>query len=325
MKNSAETAPLSFPGTEPSRPLVLAASTGGHLAQLFKLAPLLGASDESLWITFDNEQSRSLLAGKKVLYVPYVAPRDGVAIVTAGRIIRSALRTDPTKYIEAVSTGAGLALAALPIAKAFGIPTRYIESVSRTDGPSLTGKILAATRLASLQTQHENWSSRRWKYAGSVLNAYVSYVVQEPVRAPRIFVTLGTIKPYRFDALIDAILATGLCNARTVWQVGVTTRDDLPGSVHVTLDDAAFTRQLVEADAIITHSGVGSILKMLDLGRCPVVVPRRKARSEHVDDHQMQIARLLEKNKLAVVVEAPSLSSAKIIEATTLGVRMVSK
>jgi hypothetical protein len=48
----------------PQRKLLLVASTGGHLAQLVRLAPGLGASPSSLWVTFDSVQSRSLLAAR---------------------------------------------------------------------------------------------------------------------------------------------------------------------------------------------------------------------------------------------------------------------
>ena len=55
---------------------LLAASTGGHLAQLCKWSATLGSSDDSLWVTFDTPQSRSLLDGRRVMHVPYIEPRD---------------------------------------------------------------------------------------------------------------------------------------------------------------------------------------------------------------------------------------------------------
>jgi len=44
-----------------------------------------------------------------------------------------------------------------------------------------------------------------------------------------------------------------------------------------------------EADAIVCHAGVGTIMTVLSLGRRPVVIPRLAAYGEHVDDHQLQI------------------------------------
>lgn len=57
----------------PGRQL-LVASTGGHLAQIVKWAPRIGAAEDSLWVTFESPQSESLLDGRRVLKVPYVAP-----------------------------------------------------------------------------------------------------------------------------------------------------------------------------------------------------------------------------------------------------------
>lgn len=44
-----------------------------------------------------------------------------------------------------------------------------------------------------------------------------------------------------------------------------------------------------EADAIVCHAGVGTIMTVLSLGRRPVVIPRLAEYGEHVDDHQLQI------------------------------------
>uniref|UniRef100_UPI0028CFE1F8 hypothetical protein n=1 Tax=uncultured Microbacterium sp. TaxID=191216 RepID=UPI0028CFE1F8 len=58
------------------RKMLLAASTGGHIAQLVRLAPGLGATDDSLWVSFDSPQTRSLLRDRRTLLVPYIKPRD---------------------------------------------------------------------------------------------------------------------------------------------------------------------------------------------------------------------------------------------------------
>lgn len=48
-----------------------------------------------------------------------------------------------------------------------------------------------------------------------------------------------------------------------------------------------------EADAVITHAGVGSILCARRAGHVPIVVPRLRALGEHVDDHQLELTRVL--------------------------------
>ena len=55
-----------------------------------------------------------------------------------------------------------------------------------------------------------------------------------------------------------------------------------------------FDRLIREASLVITHGGAGSIGKCLLAGKKPVVVPRRKAFGEHVNDHQFELVRKLE-------------------------------
>ena len=40
----------------------------------------------------------------------------------------------------------------------------------------------------------------------------------------------------------------------------------------------------------MTHAGSGSILTSLHHGKVPIVMPRRVALHEHVDDHQVELA-----------------------------------
>ncbi len=294
---------------------LLAASTGGHLAQLHRIMRGLEVDDDSLWITFDTPQSRSLLRGRRVLYVPYIAPRDAIGVLRARRIIDPVLRDEV--FAEALSTGAALALAALPAARRRGIPARYIESVSRTDGPSLTGRILELYRSILLETQSPAWAHGRWRMGASVFDGFYARDDGAEVAEPRIFVTLGTIRGYRFDALIDAVLATGLSDERTVWQLGDGYRQGLPGTTHRELPSDAFAAAIANADVVITHAGVGTLLGLFDAGQFPVVVPRSRARWEHVDDHQRQIARLLVDRQLALVAE-PAELDARMLRSATL-------
>jgi UDP-N-acetylglucosamine transferase subunit ALG13 len=282
------------------------ASTGGHLAQLVRLSTLMNASADSLWVTFRSPQSESLLAGRRVLFVPYIRSRDLGGVIRTSRIIRRLLATE--RFDRAISTGAAIAVAALPIAKMHGIPTEYVESVSRVRGPSLSGRIIAATRSARLFSQHPGWATGRWKYRSSIFGTYRT-AERAPSPAPSLFVTLGTIEGYRFDSLIEAVMRTGLADERTVWQVGHTGRTELPGVIAEQFDAGSFATAARAADVVISHAGVGTILELLDLGIAPVVVPRRRARQEHVDDHQEQIAGLLKELDLAVVVEAPDLTA----------------
>ncbi|MGX5680883.1 glycosyltransferase [Schumannella luteola] len=300
-----------------ARKLLLVASTGGHLAQLVRMADSLGASDESVWLTFESPQSTSLLAGRRTHFVPYVRPRDVRGVIRASRSAGRLL--DEESFDGVVSTGAAVALAALPLAKRRGIPTMYIESVSRVTGPSLTGRILAAGRMAEMRTQHPGWASARWRLHPGVFGEFET-VARAESDSPSLFVTLGTIRGFRFDSLVDAVLRTGLADERTVWQLGETRRSDLPGTVVESMEAEEFADRAAAADVVITHSGVGTIIGMLESGIHPVVVPRRRSRHEHVDDHQEQIARYLSELGLATVTEAPDLTVDHLRRAAGLSV-----
>jgi UDP-N-acetylglucosamine transferase subunit ALG13 len=295
------------------RKLLLCASTGGHLWQLERIARTFEADDDSLWVTFDTEQSRSLLAGRRVLHVPYVAPRDFRGVARAAAMIHRALRAE--SFDGVVSTGAGLALSTIVPTAVRRMPRLYIESVSRVTGPSLTGRIVHATRLFEMWNQHPGWASGRWSYHGSVLGDLVAR--QGPARdVQRVFVTLGTIKPYRFGRLVDHLAAILPPHVDVVWQLGVTPAPPgLRGTVHAHMSAADFQTESRRADVVVTHSGVGTVIGLIESGIFPVVVPRRSAHGEHVDDHQEEIAALVSGSGLGLVAEADELTYAGLLTA----------
>lgn len=290
------------------RRLVLAASTGGHLLELVRQLPYLDASDDSLWVTFRSAQSRSLLEGRRVMYVPYVKPRDYRGVLRTMRLMRGILRKE--RFDGAVSTGSAIALAVLPAARLAGLPATYIESVCRVDGPSATGRVLELTRTAQLRTQHGSWAGKRWRQQPSVLATYTQRRRPCSQVPGRLFVTLGTIQGYRFDALVDAVLASGLANENTIWQLGFTAgRRDLPGQVYEYMSPEEFQRVSLEADVVVTHAGVGTLLGLLEQAVFPVMVVRRSDRGEHVDDHQAQIADLVNSLGIGLGVEVDELDA----------------
>lgn len=299
--------------------ILLVASTGGHLTQLTRLAPRLGVDAASPWLTFDSAQSRSLLVGQNVLFVPYVSPRDVRGIMRA-----SALAFSASRDVEgALSTGAGLALAVLPqMALTTRKPVVFIESISRVNGPSLSGRILQRTPRVGLYAQHSGWCRGPWQPGPSVLSDY-SVVSCEPAVPHRILVTLGSIGPYRFDRLVEIALSYVRAHPSidVTWQLGATSRADLPGRVEKLISDADFAREIQRSDLIVAHAGVGVAMNILDQGKIPVLLPRRAELGEHVDGHQLQIHDYLVKRGLALNAETALTTPAGLNAA--LGSRVV--
>jgi UDP-N-acetylglucosamine transferase subunit ALG13 len=299
--------------------LLLAASTGGHLSQLHRLAERIGPADDSLWVTFEKPQSISMLHGQRHRFVPYISPRDYRGVVKEMRTFRRLLADE---HFDAVlSTGAAIALASHLPARRRGLRTIYIESVSRFDGPSLTGRILQRVPGIERYAQHPGYDTARWKQEFSVLDTYSrdeSWHVEGPPRS--IFVTLGTIHPYRFDRLVDRLVEIAPVGTEFTWQLGTTARTNLPGDVHTEMSAEAFTEAAQRSDLVVTHAGVGTIMGLLDLRRPTLVVPRRRSRNEHVDDHQLQITREVARRGLAVSAEVDDIVAETLVQASAIRV-----
>lgn len=281
------------------RRALVVASSGGHLNQAVQWMSRLGLDEESTVVTFDLPQSRALLAHRSVMYVGYVRSRDWRGVLrAAGELWRLAPSRRPDVV---VTTGAALALASWPVARRLGLTVHYIESVSRFAGPSLTGRLMRRLPGVIAWSQHD-YRARGWRRVPSLLGRFRVEEGAEPVgeRPLRILVTLGTIRPYRFDSMVDAVRSCLRPDDTVTWQLGSTGRSDLPGRVTEALADDEMRRELAAADVVLAHAGVGTALDALALHKQPVLFARRAARGEHVDDHQAQIVGHLADLGLAV-------------------------
>lgn len=289
------------------RKCLMTASVGGHLRQLVEIGDAVGVHRDSLWVASQSAQSRSLLRGRRVLWTPYVGPRDARGVLANARLLARTFRQE--RFEVAVSTGAAPAVPALVLQRLHGGRAVYIESFSRFRGPSFTGKIVGRTPGVATYTQHAEWADAVWPYAGSMLDLRVPET--RPIRRGyprRLLVTLGTIKPYRFDALVDHVLEAVSGDVEVVWQTGATSRKNLPGVVHEYLGPEEMLDAMRHADFVISHAGVGTALDLLDSGTPFMLVPRRAARGEHVDDHQEQVAGEFNARGLACAFQATDIN-----------------
>jgi UDP-N-acetylglucosamine transferase subunit ALG13 len=282
---------------------LLVAATGGHLSELVRLRPRLGIEDRPTWVTFDSPQARALLAGERVVHARPVDPRGYRAVVRNLPLARRLLRGGAVERV--ISTGSGVALSFLPLARAHGVESHYIESAARSAGPSATGRLLERVPGVRLYAQYPHWDASGWRYAGSVYDGYEPAAPRAPAGRPlRVAVALGTM-PFSFRRLLDRLAAILPADAEVVlWQTGLTPLDGLAvhGLASVAPDDLAAA--FAAADVVVSHAGVGSALEALDAGRRPLLVPRRARFREHVDDHQAQVAHELERRGLALWREA---------------------
>jgi UDP-N-acetylglucosamine--N-acetylmuramyl-(pentapeptide) pyrophosphoryl-undecaprenol N-acetylglucosamine transferase len=294
---------------------LLVASEGGHLAQLHLLSERMNASSDRVWVTFDTPQSRSLLAGQEVHFAPFAGSRDLAGTARATAWARDFL--DANHFDTVVSTGASIALAVLPLASRTGADCYYIESATRTDGPSLTGRLLMPFRSIHLHTQHERWANQRWTYQTSIFDGFRSYRVAQPAEPRRVVVSLGMHRGFSFRRLLEHLVQIIPDCTDVLWQVGHTDASGLGIESFVSLSAPEMNRAMAESDVVITHAGIGSALSAFDAGKRPVFIPRRKGFKEHVDDHQALIANELDRRELAFYAEADELRWDQVVQAAS--------
>jgi UDP-N-acetylglucosamine transferase subunit ALG13 len=108
-----------------------------------------------------------------------------------------------------------------------------------------------------------------------------------------IFVTTGSLFP--FDRMIRAVdaLAPSMPDQRFFAQIGES--DFRPQNIAFAklLTRRDFSAKASEADVIVAHAGMGSVLTALELCKPIILVPRRLELGEHNTDHQMATARWL--------------------------------
>ncbi len=108
-----------------------------------------------------------------------------------------------------------------------------------------------------------------------------------------IFVTVGMQLP--FDRLISVVdqWAIDRDQRTIVSQIG--DAEFLPRQLEWSrfLTLAQFHHHMMEAETIISHAGIGTILTALELGKPVLVLPRRASLGEHRSNHQVATAQRL--------------------------------
>lgn len=318
-RSTARHAGRSLAGVPAGAKVLWVASSGGHLTEVAVLARQLDASPTSLWVTSATPQSEELLRGRRHLFVDHVGPRDLRGALRAAARVAPVLRRE--RFDLCVSSGAAVAATVLPLAALAGTPTYYVESLARVDGPSLTGRLLQHVPGVRTLTQHPAWASPRWPCHPGTLDGW-TVRQSAPHRGPlRILVTLGTVREYRFDRAVDAVLRVLRPGDEVTWQLHGTSRTDLPGEVLPEVSPSRLAAAVAEADVVVAHAGVGSVLQLLELGRSPVLVVRERRHGEHVDDHQRQLARTSGARGLTSVLDLADPRRAVLEEAAARLVR----
>ncbi len=299
------------------RRVLACASSGGHFKQLVGVVSRLSDVGEVTWLTYDSGLPRDLLAaaghrGDRLVLAPYASPRDVPNLLRDARVAGRLLRE--RRYDLAVSTGAGLAVATLPLARAHGVRSVFIESATRSDGPSLSGRLLERTPGVELCTQHPGYGAR-WRRVGSVHDGFEPGPRRPRRSVRRVVVTLGTIANYGFARLVRRLVEVLPEDVEVLWQTGATDVRGLGIRGAERIPVPQMMAAMRDADVVVAHAGTGSALSAFEAGVRPVLVPRRRVHGEHVDDHQVATAATLARRDLATHVEADELTLGDLVRA----------
>jgi UDP-N-acetylglucosamine transferase subunit ALG13 len=116
-----------------------------------------------------------------------------------------------------------------------------------------------------------------------------------------ILITVGTHEQ-PFDRLVEAAAALG-GDEHLVVQYGTSKVAHGRGEWIDFMSFDELAEQARRARVVVAHAGVGSIVLARRYGHRPIIMPRRPRFGEHVDEHQMQLTRRLEKAGIVTVVE----------------------
>lgn len=112
-----------------------------------------------------------------------------------------------------------------------------------------------------------------------------------------ILVLLGTQNNsfYRLLEEIDKLISENIINEEVIVQNGYTKYETQNMKLIDFVSKEELEKLLENADLIITHGGVGSIIMSIKKGKKVIAIPRLHKYSEHVNDHQKEIVELFNK------------------------------
>jgi len=118
-----------------------------------------------------------------------------------------------------------------------------------------------------------------------------------------IFVTVGTQLP--FDRLVRAVDEWAQRNSEHDVLAQIGPSDFRPKTIQWVdlLTPEETSQRIREAEAIVSHAGIGSIIAALQQRKPVIVLPRRAALGEHRSDHQLATARRFAERGLVHVAQ----------------------
>ena len=120
-----------------------------------------------------------------------------------------------------------------------------------------------------------------------------------------ILVLLGTQNNsfHRLLEEIDKLVEKGIIKEEILVQAGHTKYESKNMKIFDLIPSEELEKYQEQADLIITHGGVGSIVGSIKKGKKVIAVPRLHKYHEHVNDHQKQIVETYEKKGYIIGIQ----------------------
>lgn len=285
--------------TTQSADLLLVAEAGGHLHELHALRPVW-ENKSRVWVSVDSVHSRSLLSNESVVFARGPTCRSIWNLVRNLWIGWKVVGQFHPRVI--IATGSGVVVPLIWVGRLRHIPTIYVECAGRVDRPSLSCRLVAPVAdFVYVQWPEQKDMVRSARYAGTIRWEAATRIAATCSHG-RVFATVGTSPSYPFDRLVRSLTQASLVRPVTI-QHGISAERPVGATMHDFLPFDQMNRHVADADVVVTHGGIGSVLLALSHRKRLVVMPRRHAFGEHVDDHQLAFASRLQEAGLATVVE----------------------
>lgn len=280
----------SVSASGPGLRICLAASAGGHLAELSLLEGALEPYERFL-VTVKSPHSLSVMPVTRTLFVRRIERNPANLVVNSLQAILIAVREKPSVV---VTTGSGDMVPLALVAAILGTPLVFMESVARVRRPSLTGRLLAHwSQLVMIP-----WTTLGHAYPMAV---GVAGMIQPPdapgalIPQPKVLVLTGT-GPRGFDRLLrdlDTLVNTGRFTHQLFAQIGNSSYRPTGYAYERFIPHPRLLGLIRESDIVITHDGAGSIREALAEGKTTIVVPREARRGEIGYRSEAELARHL--------------------------------
>jgi UDP-N-acetylglucosamine:LPS N-acetylglucosamine transferase len=142
--------------------VILVCSSGGHFRTLYQLRSFWETCDRT-WVTFKTTATEAALAGEQTEWAWSPTNRNLPNLLRNLWLAWRILQRDKPHLV--VSTGAGVSVPFLILAKLMGCQTVFVESITRINDLSLSAKLV----LPFLDTLYVHWQQLQTRYTKAEL------------------------------------------------------------------------------------------------------------------------------------------------------------